>query len=86
MSAPDVLAVMLKELQDTGAQLDPCDADAREAWMSACGVALSAIKDPHARASQLMAFAIILTVTCLDLPSSVAVRLIHQKQRRQEES
>lgn len=79
MSSPDILALMLKELQIAGGQLDPCDADAREAWMSACGMALSGIKDHEARMAQLMNFAVILTVTCMDLPSSVALKLIQHR-------
>ena len=80
MSSQDVLALMIKELQIAGSHLDPCDRPGREAWVSACGEVLCAIKDHEARMSQLRNFAVILTVTCMELPSDVALKLIQQKQ------
>lgn len=53
----DVLALMVAELQREAFTVPLYDADARELFLARCGQVLEAIKDPDARASQAVNFA-----------------------------
>ena len=60
----DALAELIRDHQASAAQLDLCDADAREAWMRTAAMLLAEMPDPFLRIEQAMNFSIVLSVRC----------------------
>ena len=74
----DCLTAMICDHQRLAAELNPCDADARAAWLTTAALLLSAVHDPFERLSHAMSLAIVLVVRCPDLPSSVALKSLRK--------
>ena len=72
----DGLHQMIRETQVRLAQLDPCNADEREAVLQTCGLTLAAIKDPMERMSCATNYAILLAIRCT-MPSSTALAVLY---------
>ena len=72
----DSLQILVAECQIALANMDPSDADQREAILQTCGLTLSAITDPTERMSVATNYAILLALRCT-MCSSKALAVVN---------